>query len=174
MWQIVSDKSDELGQKCLVFLAFLLTTPNKFVKMFLTIFLLCHISLVHAVGNSYSLVGVIIFKINIFLNIQTFHMRITIIKLYIYIKPNVCVCLVFQLRHILLSVIKIIIYVAILIQCTKHTLKSLSLVKGDPQTRKMNSSMNTPPYLMREREREREKGKWNIMYEPISNENEEK
>ena len=37
--------------------------------------------------------------------------------------------------------------------------------------------MNTPPYLMRERERERErerKGKWNIMYEPISNENEEK
>ena len=32
-------------------------------------------------------------------------------------------------------------------------------------------SMNTPPYLMRERERERErKGKWNIMYEPISNE----
>ena len=31
--------------------------------------------------------------------------------------------------------------------------------------------MNTPPYLMRERERERErKGKWNIMYESISNE----
>ena len=30
--------------------------------------------------------------------------------------------------------------------------------------------MNTPPYLMREREREREReGKWNIMYEPISN-----
>ena len=89
-WQIVSDKSDELVQKCLVFLAFLLTTPNKFVKMFLTVFLLCHISLVHAVGNSYSLVGVIIFKINIFLNIQTFHMRITIIKLYIYITQCMC------------------------------------------------------------------------------------
>ena len=37
--------------------------------------------------------------------------------------------------------------------------------------------MNTPPYLMKKRERERErerKGKWNIMYEPISNENEGK
>ena len=90
MWQIVSDKSDELGQKCFVFLAFLLTTPNKFVKMFLTIFLLCHISLVHAVGNSYSLVGVIIFKINIFINIQTFHMHIIVIYIYIYITQCMC------------------------------------------------------------------------------------
>ena len=49
-------------------------------------------------------------------------MHIAVIKLYIYIKPNVCVCLVFQLRHILFSVIKINIHVAILIQCTKYAL----------------------------------------------------
>ena len=44
------------------------------------------------------------------------------------------------------------------------------------KTSKMDSGMNTSP-ISNEKEKQREKkkkGKWNIMYEPISNENQEK
>ena len=45
------------------------------------------------------------------------------------------------------SVIKIIIQVAILIQSTKHTLNSLSLVKGDPQNKKNEFKYEHFPHI---------------------------
>ena len=69
-----------------------------------------------------------------------------------------CVCLVFQLLHILFSVINIIIRVGILIQRTKHALNSLSFVKGDPQNKQNEFKSETlPPYLMKKKNRGKKK-----------------
>ena len=88
--------------------------------------------------NSYFLIGIITYKINIFQKIQTFNRHNHYIYIYIYIymsyiqllsfirmlHPKLWISLIISLQHSLFMIIKIIVLIVIPIQGTKHALSN--------------------------------------------------